>query len=85
MRTHSAFLLLFAAMLLAASAAEALPAWLAAEPSYSLDIELASLQGVLPTSPHLLIGVRVARLTCSVGPGTSRNGPRRRLDSARWA
>ena len=44
-----------------------MPAWIAAEPDYSLDVEAASLQGVLPITPHFLLGVRLARVTCSVG------------------
>ena len=58
---------LFAAVLLLASGVEALPAWLAAEPDYSLDVELVGVQGVLPTTPHPLLGGRFVRVTCSVG------------------
>jgi hypothetical protein len=54
-------------LLLTASGVEALPAWLAAEPNYSLDFELVSVQGELPFAPHPLLGCRFARVTCSVG------------------
>ena len=67
MRIRPVLLSLFAAVTLAANEAEALPAWLAAEPNYSLDIELLSVQGVLPFAPHTLLGTRLARVTCSVG------------------
>jgi len=63
-----------AVLVLGASAVDALPAWLAAEPDHSIGIELASLQsfhstGNLPEYYYVprMVGVRFARLTGSCG------------------